>query len=70
LYPNPAIDQLVIDCTPPFDAPITLLDLQGRQCRVYAANGESRLRLDLSGLSPGVYFLQTERGAFRLIKSE
>ena len=65
MYPNPVIDQLSID--------IISLPYSDSKCYIYGANGklmhvrsidESRLKLDIDGLEPGVYYMQIRSGGF------
>jgi len=58
LIPNPASGEVWLYGAA--DARVTVLDLSGRICRITQAKGDTRL--DLSGVSPGLYLVQIQEG--------
>ena len=63
VYPNPATDYVAVEGCESCD--VTLCDALGRRVRTQRLEGS---RLSLSGLAPGLYFLQTPKGVFRVVK--
>jgi len=68
LYPNPVSDMLTIKNVSATD--LQVYDLLGRNIDVADAinYSESELRLDVSSLSPGIYFLRNKHKLIRFIK--
>lgn len=68
VYPNPVLNEVVLEKTNGLiEGPVLLRDLQGRLIQQY--NSEtSILRMELGGLSPGVYFLHWEGKWQKLVK--
>jgi len=74
IYPNPVQNVLYLDAS--FftkDFKVTLLDVRGIPMETKINQRESRMELDLSGLWPGVYFLQVDvtgsgRWLYRIVK--
>lgn len=59
VYPNPTTGEVYIEST---ETPggITLMDLNGRNIPAQVIRDGSRLKLDLSAMVPGIYFLRME----------
>jgi hypothetical protein len=56
VYPNPAIDNIIIECTGTTLEKVALYDLKGRL--IYSENGiANRINLSVSNLQSGVYIL-------------
>ncbi len=65
VYPNPFANDFNVTLTAAHvDAVLHLMDVSGRIIRTYNTNGESKLTINRSGLSAGVYLLRltTEEG--------
>jgi hypothetical protein len=69
-YPNPASESITIQLhNENFNpAAIRLLDLTGRLVESPFQTGNDFIRLDLKGLSPGIYFLELSWGDKRGLK--
>lgn len=60
VYPNPVSDRLVINSPAPIQQ-ISVIDLNGRVLQTFRFDSNSNtVRVDLSGLQTGIYFIQTE----------
>ena len=71
VYPNPVIDQLVIQTNRPEKVQITMTDVTGRLILSVLKNPiEGKINIDLSSyqLSPGTYFVQVNDQTLSLIK--
>ncbi|MBC8173801.1 MAG: T9SS type A sorting domain-containing protein [Chitinophagales bacterium] len=73
VYPNPAKDvaNISINATQAFEAIITMVDITGRVVSeiltVQVTEGKNELRLDVSSLSEGMYFISMDAGMERKI---
>lgn len=70
VYPNPVINHAIVTNTI-YKSPVATLksiDGKSRQVPAYDA-GNNSVRLDLSAISPGIYFLQTGKETVRIFKS-
>lgn len=67
LYPVPADDRLVLVGGLPSGAPLRVLDALGRTVGVQRTTGV-RTELDISGLAPGVHFLQLPDAAGTVLR--
>jgi hypothetical protein len=62
VYPSPANDQITVEWQNAEPVELILIDLQGRTVRSFGKyNGMARL--DVSGITDGVYFLQLRSGS-------
>lgn len=62
VYPNPVRDALVVTHSAGSLARMRLLDLLGRPVRAWDLNGATEARVQLEGVSPGMYVLQIHHG--------
>jgi len=60
-YPNPATEVLFVELDSPLMAHIIVRDVLNREVLVQQVNNASKVRLDVSSLSKGVYFLEIEQ---------
>jgi hypothetical protein len=68
IYPNPATSDLWVRASTPMQS-LIIYDLQGRQIKKYSAYSASgTLHLDVSTISPGVYFVEIDGSMYKLIK--
>jgi CubicO group peptidase (beta-lactamase class C family) len=65
LYPNPVTDVLSIDNATLTISKVTVYDMYGKII-VSSSVNEAGLRLDLSGIAKGIYFIEIENNARRL----
>jgi hypothetical protein len=68
LYPNPASDYIILSNVG--DKPrLFVTDLSGRICNVpYQVVTSDKVRIDVSGLSPGTYFVAVNSGVYSFMK--
>jgi hypothetical protein len=68
VYPNPTNDKLFVDLSniqiAPHEVTIRMTDLLNREVDVHSIINNDRLEVDMSLLTPGIYFLQVETGGF------
>ncbi len=74
IAPNPVAErfELTFDSPEPFDAPLVISDLAGRQMSVQNAQilrGLNKLSVNVAGLNSGIYFVQMRKGT-RLLFTE
>ncbi len=64
IYPNPSTDYVIIESPPEAGKPdIRLYDFSGRRVDVpMAPEGDRRLRIGVSGLTPGIYIIRASCG--------
>lgn len=58
LYPNPVKDVLTISANLEGNTEVKVIDLSGRTVKHFVANGRSEMRLNVSDLQSGVYFIR------------
>ena len=70
LYPNPMDNYTTISYNCKSDIPydIRLLDISGKQVRLYRAITDRQFKLDRKGLNPGVYFVELKAEEGTLIE--
>jgi hypothetical protein len=70
VYPNPASTQVNIKLPDSLNGAVSnlkLLDIYGKRLAVFTVNG-IHSELDISGLVPGVYFIQVQNGEYSFQK--
>jgi uncharacterized protein (TIGR02145 family) len=65
IYPNPAIDYIEISNKNYYNYPVTIYSVYGK--KVYQSEGMV-IGVDISNLSPGIYFLQTGGKNYKFVK--
>ncbi len=74
LYPNPAKDELIVSAADLNIQQISVFDNVGQQVAVYYCSGNTAMRLDVSSLAEGLYFIKafgktgSARGHFIKVK--
>lgn len=71
VYPNPVHDQLTLEGDPYYREAWRIYDATGKEVTdkiVMTVENETKVNLDLSGLLPGVYYIQTETAVSRVVK--
>lgn len=70
VFPNPFEDLLIVEGTPMDLVHIKVLNLQGQEMQVLREKevSQARIKLDLSNLNPGIYFIKTLRETRKVIK--
>ena len=69
LYPNPAVDRVIIENTNELFA-VHLIDLKGKRMKSTTVNGQENVSLDVSDMESGVFLVQgmDERGEVRAVQ--
>jgi hypothetical protein len=63
VYPNPATGYVMVDFQGKEVSDVQLVDMNGRILRVTDTKSASELRMDVGGVSPGVYLLKLNSGS-------
>ncbi|MBK6988036.1 MAG: T9SS type A sorting domain-containing protein [Bacteroidetes bacterium] len=66
IFPNPTTDKLTIEINSSYIQKISICNLTGKLIKTISCNN-SNLEIDVSNLSPGIYFLNgtSDQGTFR-----
>ncbi len=68
-YPNPVKDELIIEGINSEKDIISVINPLGQSCRVRVTSNSARsISIDMTSLKPGVYFVSTIKGSFKVIK--
>jgi hypothetical protein len=59
MYPNPAVNEVVLEFNNNFDKNVTIVDITGKNVMLVNSN-ESKLTLNISTLNQGVYFVKIQ----------
>ncbi|MEX0967732.1 MAG: T9SS type A sorting domain-containing protein [Bacteroidia bacterium] len=73
VYPNPVVDFLIADLSGIKDGKVEILSITGQKLTEYTIDsGEMKYKINVSGLSPGIYFLKAsskhEVHTFKFVK--
>ena len=68
IYPNPATDQIIITGVRPEKLSILLFNSSGQRMNIPANTNRNGATLNVSGIQPGIYFIQISQGNSTEIK--
>jgi len=67
-YPNPMLNELILYNQAEYEQVLQLYDGTGRVIMDIEVGSDARMRVDISELASGIYFLGTDKGVVKLLK--